>query len=318
MNHKNTFIPRTLIVEAPAKINLHLEILGLREDGYHELAMVMQSINLTDTIKISSNQIGRITLASDDLSLSDGDDNLIIKAAKLIQKYSCNDNLGADITLQKNIPIGAGLAGGSSDAAATLLGLNFLWGLGYSYQKLELISSEIGSDIPFCISGGRQLCFGRGEILEALKFSPSSLSLLLVKDPKLSISTPWAYSQSKYKNHMNYLRTESQFEEKRNLLRNSDWLNSLKAPMVLPLKNDLQKVVVTESPQVQNAIDLLKSMRGNISVAMSGSGPSCYALFPNLNLAKSALEDNRFKFQNLGLDAWCCTLLDHGVNIVSK
>ena len=118
-----------ICVKSPAKINLHLEIIGKREDGYHELAMIMQNIDLSDYIEFENNQIGEIKLKSDSKDLSLDEDNLIIKAANYIKDLSKNKELGANIFLKKNIPIGAGLAGGSSNAAATLVGLNKLWDL---------------------------------------------------------------------------------------------------------------------------------------------------------------------------------------------
>ena len=149
-----------LIANAHAKINLHLEVLGIRSDGFHELAMVMQSINLSDQLKMIKRADNTINLKSNNKEISNGDDNLIIKAAKLLRNKVENQELGVDIELEKNIPIGAGLAGGSTDAAATLLGLNKLWKLNLKTDELENLSKEIGSDIPFCISGGRQICFG--------------------------------------------------------------------------------------------------------------------------------------------------------------
>jgi len=186
-----------LIAKAYAKINLHLEILGIRSDGFHELAMVMQSINLSDQLKMIKRADNTIHLISNNKEISNGDDNLIIKAAKLLRNKVENQELGVDIELEKNIPIGAGLAGGSTDAAATLLGLNKLWKLNLKTEELENLSKEIGSDIPFCISGGRQICFGRGEILEKLKFDQIQLGLILVKDPSIQVSTPVAYKKYK-------------------------------------------------------------------------------------------------------------------------
>ena len=154
-----------LIAIANAKINLHLEVLGERTDGFHELAMVMQSINLSDQLKMIKSEDNNITLKSNNKEIGNGEDNLIMKAAKLLRNEVGNIKLGVDIELEKNIPIGAGLAGGSTDAAATLVGLNKLWNLNLEIKELENISKEIGSDIPFCISGGRQICFGRGEVL---------------------------------------------------------------------------------------------------------------------------------------------------------
>ena len=132
----NNYRKNNLLIAAPAKINLHLEILGYRKDNFHELAMVMQSIDLKDLLSFSYRNDGSITLISDEKNLSLGDDNLIVKAAKILKKHSNNPLLGVEIHLTKNIPIGAGLAGGSSDAAATLVGLNLLWDLQLSNLHL--------------------------------------------------------------------------------------------------------------------------------------------------------------------------------------
>jgi len=210
-----------LIAIANAKINLHLEVLGIRKDGFHELAMVMQSINLSDQLKMIKSDNNNITLKSNNNEISNGEDNLIIKAAKLLRNKVGNNELGVDIVLEKNIPIGAGLAGGSTDAAATLVGLNKLWKLNLKTEELEDLSKEIGSDIPFCISGGRQICFGRGEILEKLKYDRFDLGLILVKDPSIQVSTPVAYKSYKDKYGDNYLVDDSDFEIKRNIIRSN-------------------------------------------------------------------------------------------------
>ena len=146
---------------APAKVNLHLEVLGIRPDGFHELARVMQSIDLADRLIFQPTADAALTLSCDDPSLSLGEDNLVIRAAQLLRSRSGFNELGAAIHLEKRIPIGAGLAGGSSDGAAALVGLNALWGLGHSRSDLQRFAAELGSDMPFCVAGGSQLCFGR-------------------------------------------------------------------------------------------------------------------------------------------------------------
>ena len=140
-------------IKSPAKINLHLEVIGKREDGFHELAMIMQNIDLSDYLEFEINNEGLIKLESDCNDLSLSDDNLIVKSANLLRKKS-NIDYGANIFLRKNIPIGAGLAGGSSNAAATLIGLNKLWDLNLDQQTLCSLASTLGSDIPFFINGG--------------------------------------------------------------------------------------------------------------------------------------------------------------------
>ena len=301
-------------INAPAKINLHLEVLGLRADGFHELAMVMQSIDLADQLAITRNNDGLISLTVDDSSLSTGDENLIIKAAQLLRCRYGNDEHGAIIHLQKNIPIGAGLAGGSSDGAATLLGLNSLWELSLTKRQLVNLAAELGSDIPFCLDGGIQLCFGRGEKLEPVKALNSAKAVILVKDPTVSVSTPWAYGRSKKMKGNSYLKSESDFELRRQQLREQSWLCSSRYSDKPLLKNDLQQIVAPEFPAVQKSLKILSELPGSVGFAMSGSGPSCFALYSTYEEAKAVLEKNRMRLEASGLDSWCCSFQFEGVN----
>ncbi len=304
-----------LRVRAPAKINLHLEVLGLRNDDFHELAMVMQTIDLADYLEIQINSKGSISLTTDTPELETGEQNLIIKAAKLLRSQSGISDLGATIHLEKNIPIGAGLAGGSSDAAATLFALNRFWNLAFTKKQLIELASELGSDVAFCLEGGSQMCFGRGEKLEALECSNERMSVILVKDPSVSISTPWAYQRCKDVCGSSYLKTEADFEKRRQLLRFQKWVNPLTPSTPPPLQNDLQKIVADARPEVKNALSLLARLPGSIGVAMSGSGPSCFALYPNFEEANLALEQSRNKLKEEGLDSWCCSFSSEGVTI---
>ncbi len=304
-----------LRIKAPAKINLHLEVLGLRKDGFHELAMVMQSIDLADYLEIKSNLDGLISLTVDNSDLSTGDDNLIVKAARLLRNRAGLDSLGANIHLEKNIPIGAGLAGGSSDGAAALLGLNSFWKLSFTNKQLMDFAAELGSDMPFCLQGGSQLCFGRGEKLEPLGNSGDSLAVILVKDPLTSVSTPWAYALCKETNGSTYLKSENDFELRRQRLKKENWLIPLSALNPPPLKNDLQQLVAKATPSVQKSLELLSELPDTIGIAMSGSGPSCFALFPTFTLAKKVLNENRRRLEEFGLDSWCCSFQPKGVTL---
>jgi len=213
-----------IIIKSPAKINLHLEVIGKREDGFHELAMIMQNIDLSDYLEFEINNEGLIKLKSDCNNLSLSSDNLIIKSANILREKS-NIDFGANIFLRKNIPIGAGLAGGSSNAAATLIGLNKLWDLNLDQKKLCSLASTLGSDIPFFINGGIQLCFGRGEILEKLD-STLEYGAILLKNPNASVSTAETYK--KYSNRCcdQYLTDREIIENIRKNLRGNG-LNNL-------------------------------------------------------------------------------------------
>ena len=303
-------------VTAPAKINLHLEVLGLRADGFHELAMVMQSIDLQDQLHCENTSDGSISLRCDASELSCGEDNLIVRAARLLRERSGFSELGARMHLRKRIPIGAGLAGGSSDGAAALVALNELWGLGLDSRQLERLAAELGSDMPFCVAGGTQLCFGRGEQLEPLPPLESQLGLLLVKDPEVSVSTPWAYSECRRQRGSTYLQNEAAFEARRQALRAAQWLHPLggQAP---PLRNDLQTVVEPLTPSVHNALQCLASLPNCLQAAMSGSGPSCFALFHNRGEADRAKDAVQIQLDQLGLRSWSCSLIPHGVKLMA-
>jgi len=304
-----------LIAEAHAKINLHLEVLGIRTDGFHELAMVMQSINLSDQLKMVISANNNITLKSNNNEISNGDDNLIVKAAKLLRKKVGNKQLGVNIDLKKNIPVGAGLAGGSTDAAATFVGLNKLWKLNLEIEELEKLSEELGSDIPFCISGGRQICFGRGEILEKQKFDQFDLGIILVKDPSIHVSTPIAYKKYKEQYGHTYLKDDGDFEIKRNIIRSTDWSDQSLLINRKEIQNDLQKTVCPMTPQVEMSLKILSGLPGSHLVSMSGSGPSCFALFQNYDEAKKVLKVHFNEFEKAGLSAWACSMMSNGVKL---
>ncbi len=304
-------------VIAPAKINLHLEVLGLRQDGFHELAMVMQSIDLADSLELTSREDGLISLDCDDPTLSTDGDNLICRAASLLRNRSGGRELGVSIYLKKQIPIGAGLAGGSSDGAAALVALNSFWGLGFALQELEEMGSEIGSDLPFCIKGGTQFCFGRGEKLEPLPSNNNSLAIVLVKDPFVSVSTPWAYGQHKKKFGESYFQTEASFEKRRELLRDEFNWSAISDKGFPVIRNDLQRVVEPCTEAVKKSLEILASMPNSIVSAMSGSGPSCFAIFPDFNSAEKALNQSQNHLTSAGLKAWCCSFKPEGVKIIS-
>ena len=304
-----------LIAEAHAKINLHLEVLGIRDDGFHELAMVMQSINLSDQLKMTKSEDNNIILKSNNNEISNGEDNLIIQAAMLLRNTVANTELGVDIELEKNIPIGAGLAGGSTDAAATLVGLNKLWNLNLETKELEKISKEIGSDIPFCIEGGRQICFGRGEVLEKLKCNQFDLGVILVKDPSIQVSTPVAYKNYKEQYGHTYLEEERNFEIRRKIIRSNDWSDQDLFDNRNEIQNDLQKTVCPMSPEVEKSLKILSGLPGSRLVSMSGSGPSCFALFPNYEYANKVLNDHLSQFEGSGLSAWACSMMSNGVQL---
>ena len=298
-------------IKSPAKINFHLEILGKREDGYHEIAMIMQNIDLSDYLVFERNNKKNIILTCNCKELCLDDENLIIKAAKLLKEITNNKELGADIFLTKNIPIGAGLAGGSSNAASCLLGLNKLWNLNFDYDIIHQLATKLGSDVPFFINGGTKFCYGRGEILEDYNFE-KELGIILLKNPLVSISTSKAYS-SFSKQYGSSFNLENNSNSNLNL--NKFFQNKFIKDKIM-IRNDLQPVVENENESVKNALKLLSELKDNIGFSMSGSGPTCFAIFENINKANKAFENNKHKFKHFGFDAWVCKLLNKGVTFI--
>ena len=305
-------------VTAPAKINLHLEVLGLRPDGFHELAMVMQAIDLADSLRFTTTADGQITLRCDHPDLPTDGSNLIVRAGELLKARSGFAELGAHIQLEKRIPIGAGLAGGSSNGAAALVGLNALWGLGFSRAQLLAMAAELGSDMPFCLDGGTQLCFGRGEVLEPVAGDPAALpAVLLIKHPGSSVSTPWAYGRCRELRGDFYLESEGDFEQRRQALRGGPLLAALGRERALPpLRNDLQPVVEPEVASVREGLALLRQAPGALAVAMSGSGPSLFALFSESQQTKAAHTQPAAALAEGGFEDWCCCCSGSGVSLV--
>ena len=304
-----------ICVKSPAKINLHLEIIGKREDGYHELAMIMQNIDLSDYIEFENNQIGKIQLKSDNKDLCLNDDNLIVKAANYIKEISKNKELGANVFLKKNIPIGAGLAGGSSNAAATLVGLNKLWNLKLDYKTILSLATKIGSDVPFFINGGCQFCFGRGEILEEYN-SRFDYGVILLKNPEISISTAETYKKYSQKFCSKYFVESGKTAAIRNKLRKNGFNNLNFSNQIIKVKNDLQIIVENENDSVKKALSLLSNLQNCFSFSMSGSGPTCFALFKDINKATEVFEKNHKMFENYGFEAWVCKLINSGITFL--
>lgn len=183
-------------LSAPAKINLSFHISGRRADGFHEIETLMVPISLADRLTIEAKPGGEagIEFSCDDRSLPAGDDNLVMRAVRLFQETT-GTSTGLRIVLEKKVPHGAGLGGGSSDAASTLLGLNEMFATGLDGPKLIELGAQLGSDVPFFIARSPAICRGRGEIVAPTEI-PGSFQLLLVK-PEFGVATPWAYGRWK-------------------------------------------------------------------------------------------------------------------------
>jgi 4-diphosphocytidyl-2-C-methyl-D-erythritol kinase len=179
-----------LLVWAPAKVNLYLEVLGKRPDGYHEIATVMVAVTLYDTLDFTEDSPGAVTLRCNHPGLSPGPDNLVLRAAELLRRHT-GCARGARVRLVKRIPLAAGLAGGSSDAAATLAGLNRLWGLGLGADELAGLAAELGSDVAFFLAAPAAWCTGRGERVTPLR--PGKALYFVLCCPPFGLATADVY-----------------------------------------------------------------------------------------------------------------------------
>lgn len=269
-----------IIKEAYAKINLGLDVLRRREDGYHEVKMIMQTVDIHDTLTFVKREEPGIVLAVDDQELSTDSDNLIYKAAKLLLEKA-GVTQGVEISLQKRIPIAAGMAGGSSDAAATLSGLNALFSLGYSLEELQALGVTLGADIPYCLMGGTALSEGIGEILTRLP-APPQCSLVIAK-PDINVSTKFVYENL----HADTLTYHPDIDGMVQAIKAGD-LSGITGR----LGNVLETVTIREYPIIDNIKDVMKKA-GAENTLMSGSGPTVFGIFTKEDRAKEAAQQIR-------------------------
>ena len=253
-----------ITIQANAKINLTLDILGMRQDGYHEVAMVMQSVGLFDTVSLEKTSRG-IELTLDEPGLEADGRNLAWKAAQLMLDTSGLKG-GVRISLEKRIPIAAGLAGGSADAAAVLRGMDELFELHLSEQELCHLGQSIGSDVPFCILGGTMLATGRGEVLKRLPDLPECYVVLA--KPPISVSTAWAYK--------NYDESGAEFHPDNEKIQQEIAAENLKGVSGL-LCNVLESVTIKKYKEISLYKKLMLES-GALASMMSGSGPTVFAL----------------------------------------
>lgn len=264
------------IVKARAKINLSLDVTGKRPDGYHDVCMIMQTIDLHDTIEIAKEESG-IALSTDNSGLTNGEGNIAFRAAALFIRNT-GIRGGVSIAIKKRIPIAAGLAGGSTDAASVLRGMNMLFETGLSDEELRKIGLQLGADVPFCISGGTALAEGLGEILTPLG-SLAGIDIVLVS-PRVAVSTAWVYSRLDMVNIMD----KPDMEVLAMAAKNKDILL-----LARNMKNVLEQVTIPSFPIVAEVKKLLVRA-GATGSMMSGSGPSVFGIFASRKSAEAAYE----------------------------
>ncbi len=265
---------------AYAKINLALDVLRRRPDGYHDVKMIMQTVDIYDTLTFTVKEEAGIVLKVDNSELSAGKDNLICRAAERLFAES-GVTKGVEILLTKRIPIAAGMAGGSTDAAATLHGLNELFELGYSLEELQKIGVELGADIPYCLMGGTALSEGIGEVLTRLS-SPPQCSLVVAK-PEINVSTKFVYENL----HAESLSYHPDIDGMIDAVRSGS-LNEVADK----LGNVLETVTVKKYPVIDEIKVLMKD-EGADNALMSGSGPTVFGIFMNEETANGTAEQIR-------------------------
>lgn len=263
--------------KAYAKINIGLDVLRRRADGYHEVRMIMQTVELCDDLLFEKTVKPGIELRTDCGELPVNGDNLICKAADLLMRERAVQE-GVRITLTKRIPIAAGMAGGSSDAAATMHGLNELFQMGYSITELQELGVKLGADIPYCLVGGTMLSEGIGEILSPLPAPPACF--LVVAKPDINVSTAFVYGNL----HADTLTYHPDIDGMIDALRACD----LKG-ITDRLGNVLETVTVREYPVIEELKGLLRG-KGAENALMSGSGPTVFGIFTQRETAHKAAE----------------------------
>jgi 4-diphosphocytidyl-2-C-methyl-D-erythritol kinase len=253
-----------VLEKAPAKINLSLDVLHKRKDGFHEVKMIMTTIDLADRVELVDLPYDEIRIISHNRFVPDDQRNLAYQAAKLL-KDRFKIRKGISISITKTIPVAAGLAGGSSDAAATLRGLNRLWNLGLTLDELANLGAEIGSDVSFCVYGGTALATGRGEIIQHI--TPPPHCWIVLAKPTIGVSTADVYKNLNI-NSIHHPNVEGMIEALK--IGNYDQICNL-------MGNVLESVTLHMYPEVANIKDQMKRF-GADAVLMSGSGPTVFGL----------------------------------------
>ena len=272
-----------LDLKAYGKINLGLDVVRRREDGYHEVRMIMQTVRVYDAIELNRTEEEGIRLSTNLYYLPDNENNLGYRAAKLLMdEFGIRD--GVEIKMKKFIPVAAGMAGGSSDAAAVLFGINKMFGLGLSEKELMERGVRLGADVPYCIMRGTALSEGIGEILTPLP--PMPQCRVLIAKPAVSVSTKHVYESL----NLSSLGAEvhPDIDAMRAAIENKDL-----SGVVSQLGNVLETVTIPENPVIQTLKDKMMEMGADGSL-MSGSGPTVFGLFTNQTAAQAAYEELRY------------------------
>lgn len=265
-------------LKALAKINLGLDVVRRREDGYHEVRMIMQTIHLYDQLLIRKEKEPGIRITSNLAFLPVNENNLVYKAGKLLMdEFHIEEGVSVDLT--KRIPVAAGMAGGSTDAAAMLYGMNEIFELGLSRKQLMELGVQIGADVPYCLMRGTALAEGIGEKLKSLP--PMVKCPVLIAKPNISVSTKFVYQ--------NLVLDENTVHPDIDGMIGNLKANDLKA-IAAGMGNVLESVTIPHYPIIEEIKDRMKAS-GAINAMMSGSGPTVFGLFEDEETARKAMED---------------------------
>lgn len=267
-------------LQAFAKINLGLDVLGKREDGYHEVRMIMQTIRMYDQLDMRKSVEPGIHLTTNKKYIPVDENNLVWRAAKLMMD-TCGIMEGVSIHLHKVIPVAAGMAGGSSDAAATLVGMNRLFHCGLSKEKLMELGVQIGADVPYCVLRGTALAEGIGEKLTVLPPMPDCW--ILIGKPGISVSTKYVYTTL----DLNTDTVHPDIDGMKKALEDGNLYGITER-----MGNVLQDVTIPAYPEVERIKEQMKTL-GAVNVMMSGSGPTVFGIFDNEEKAQEACQKLR-------------------------
>jgi len=274
-----------MLVKAYAKINISLDVVGKREDGYHLLKMIMQNIDLYDLLKFNKVASG-INITCNKSYVPTNEKNLVYKAAKLFMD-TYDINTGVDVYIKKNIPVAAGMAGGSTDAAATLVAMNKLFEINASNKELMELGLKIGADVPYCIVGGTALCEGIGEVISPLK--PFKNHILVVVKPGFGVSTKDVYQGLDINKVFKHPDTEGLIKA-----MEEDDLRFVCENM----KNILENVTLRKH-YVLRGIKREMCELGAMGAMMSGSGPTVFAFFEDMQRAQHCYDKMKEKYKEV-------------------
>jgi len=276
---------QSLSLTSPAKLNLRLDVLGKRSDGYHELLMLMERVDLADELEIQVVEKG-ISVTCNDQTVPEGEGNIAYRAIKEILAYSSR-NVGVEIKITKKIPVASGMGGGSSNAATVIKGLNHLLKLKLPREKLMMIGAKIGADVPFFLFEAPAIASGIGDQLKKVKKIPKMC--FVVVNPGIPVSTEWVYKNLNMNGH-----NGNGHEKKSSELPSAF---NTKKDVVKILNNDLEKVTIKEYPIIAEIKKLLMAQKA-LASQMTGSGPSVFGIFQDravLDKAVSKIESRADK-----------------------